>query len=215
MKLISYPGIFINRIIHLLKEPKRIKELEKTIIVIRREYERAVEMNMPHYRNIYNVGLYVLVLEHDITVLKHDALFAVWEWKKKYIARQFAVLLYEASHDLPTILGKNFRASLGTLPNTEDELNKLNSLTKSLSQFKKDNRAMLNELRNYAGAHRDNDAGKQLQVIEKVNLLQMMELAANFYETIRELIPMLSRLTVKLGDPNVLLKHVAANIKHA
>jgi hypothetical protein len=35
--------------------------------MIRREYERAVGMNMPHYRSIYNVGLYVLILEYDIS----------------------------------------------------------------------------------------------------------------------------------------------------
>ena len=115
MKLISYPVIFVNRIRHLIKEPKRIRQLEKTISVIRREYDRADKKGMPHYRNIYNVGLYVLVLEHDFAVLKHDALFSIWDWRKKYVARQLAVLLYEASNDLPNLLGKEFRGSLKTL----------------------------------------------------------------------------------------------------
>ena len=211
MKLISYPIIFFNRINHLIKEHKRIRELEKTIIVIRREYENAVKMNLPHYRNIYNVGLYVLVLEHDMTVLKHDALFSVWEWRKKYIARQFAVLLYEASNDLPALLGKNFRDSLKTLPLTDDELANFNTIAKYINQFKKNNRVTLNELRNFAGAHRDNDAGKQLDVIEKVNLLAMIELAGDLYESIRALISFLTRLTILLGDKNILLKHLAKN----
>lgn len=211
MRIISYPIVFINRVTHLIKESRRIKELEKTIIVIRREYDNAVQMNMTHYRNIYNVGLYVLVLEHDIAVLKHDALFAIWEWRKKYIARQFGVLLYEASHDLPNLLGRDFRAALNTLPNADEAITELKSISKGLSQFKNTNHVMLNKLRNYAGAHRDNDAGKQLQVIDEVNLLQMMELAGNFYESIRDLIPFLTRLTMILGDWKVLVKHVPAS----
>ncbi len=213
MRVIKYPVIIFNRITHLIKETRRIKELEKTILVIRREYDNAVQMKMEHYRNIYNVGLYVLVLEQDISVLKHDALFAIWDWRKKYIARQFGVLLYEASQDLPNLLGKEFRTALKTLPIADEALEELNTISKGLNRFKNTNHVMLNKLRNFAGAHRDNDAGKQLQVIDEVNLLQMMELAGNFYESIRDLIPFLTKLTMVLGDWRVLIKH-APSIKH-
>ena len=208
MKLISYPVIVVNRIIHLVKEPKRIRKLEKTIEVIRREHNKAHDRGMVHYRNVYNVGLYVLILEHDITVLKHDALFSIWEWRKKYVARQLSVLLYEASHDLPALLGKNFRGSLKTLPISEDDLSEFNSITKSLDKFKRNNHVLLNKLRNYAGAHRDNDAEKQLEVIDSISLLQIMELSGNFYEVLRVLLPFLIKLTYMLGNWKVIMKHM-------
>ena len=135
--------------------------------------------------------------------------------EKKYVARQLAVLLYEASNDLPNLLGKEFRGSLKTLLLSGEDLTEFNRITKNLNQFKKSNRLLLNELRNFVGAHRDNDAGKQLEIIEKIDLLQMMGLAGDLYAVMNVLIPFLTKLTLMLGDWQVLIKHMPMEAKDA
>lgn len=208
MNPFALPIIAWNRISHLIREKKRIAVLEGAIRSVRSGYDRAKKNDMPHFQRVYNAGLYVLVFEYDIAILKNDALFAIRAWKKNFVARQLAVILYEAAHDLPELLGKEFRVSLKTLPLTEADWETFNGIMKLVNKFKNKHRDLLNELRNFVGAHRDKDAGKQLEIIEKVDLLKMLELSGQFYEAVRELVPFLTKLTLSLADWRVILKHM-------
>ena len=197
-----------NRIRHLFLESKRINQLEETIGTIREQHKNAKDKGMEHYERIYNVSLYLLIFEYDIAILKNDALFSVRRWKKGFVARQMAILLYEASQDIPNLLGKDFRTSLIEIRVTEDELKEFNAITKALNKFKNEHKDILKKLRNFAGAHRDKDAAKQLEVIEEVDLLGVMELAGDFYKAIRNLIPFMIKIILKMGDWKVLIKHI-------
>lgn len=92
----ALPIIAWNRISHLIREKKLIAVLEGAIRIVRSRYDRAKKNGMPHFQRVYNAGLYVLVFEYDIAILKNDALFAIRAWKKNFVARQLAVILYEA-----------------------------------------------------------------------------------------------------------------------
>jgi hypothetical protein len=146
MNRIALPIVVWNRTRHLIAERKRIAVLEETIKSVRVGYEKAKTNEMPHFQRIYNAGLYVLVFEYDIAILKNDALFAIRSWKKNFVARQLAALLYEAAHDLPELLGKEFRKSLKTLPLSDVEWECFNRITKLINRFKNEHRDLLNEL---------------------------------------------------------------------
>lgn len=197
-----------NRARHIIRERKRLKVLDETISNVRKEYERAIANKMPHYERIYNVGLYVLLLEYDIAMLRNDALFAIGPWKKHFVARQLASLLYEASQDMPELLGKEFRASLKTLPLSDEEWENFRKITKRFNDFKLKNRIILNEIRNFVSAHRDKSAANQFKVLEKIDLLSLLKISGDFYVPMRELIPFMIKITLILGDWNVLLKHM-------
>lgn len=211
MNLFSVAVIFIGRVKHLLVEARRIPKLENTIAVLRAQHSNAIKEELLHYERIYNVNLYLLVLEYDVAILRNDALFSFRLWKKKFVARQLATLLYEASQDIPKLLGKNFRDSLASIDIDERELELFSKITKNLNKYKNDNRELLQKLRNFVGAHRDKDAAKQLEIIEEVELLNIMELTASFYENIRELSPFMIRVIVRLGDREILIRHVLAS----
>ncbi len=200
--------ISLNRLRHVIRERKRLKILDETIANVRKEYERAIANEMPHYERIYNVGLYVLLLEYDIAMLKNDALFAIRPWKKHFVARQLASLLYEASQDMPELLGKEFRVSLKTLPLSDEDWENFKKITKRFNEFKIQNRVILNEIRNFVSAHRDKSATNQFRVLEKIDLLSVLNISGDFYVPMRELIPFMIKITLILGDWNVLLKHM-------
>lgn len=206
MNLLSFFIVPYNRIKHLILESKRIKQLEKTIATIRAQNKNAKDKKMEHYRRIYNVSLYLLIFEYDIAILRNDALFSVRKWKKGFVARQMAILLYEASQDIPILLGKELRESLGEIGLTKDELTEFNTVTKALNIFKNEHQDILKKLRNFAGAHRDKDAAMQLEIIEEVDILDVMELAGNFYEVIRKLVPFMIKMIQKMGGWRVLIK---------
>ena len=208
MNLLSLIVIPYNRVKHLIAEFVRINQLEKTIESIRNQHKNAKDKGMEHYERIYNVSLYLLIFEYDIAILRNDALFSIRRWKKGFVARQMAILLYEASQDIPNLLGKEFRISLQEIGATDDELKEFNTVTKAINKFKNDHRDMLQKLRNFAGAHRDKEAALQLKIIEEVDLLSVMELAGDFYESIRDLIPFMINLIKKMGNWRVLIKHI-------
>lgn len=211
MNLFSLVVVPYNRIRHLVSEAKRIKQLERTIETIREQHRNAKEKGMEHYERVYNVSLYLLIFEYDIAILRNDALFSIRRWKKGFVARQMAILLYETSQGLPNLLGQEFRKSLAEIGVTDDELKEFNSTTKKLNQFKNEHRDILQKLRNFAGAHRDKDAAKQLKVIEEVELLGVMQLAGEFYDAMRDLTPFLINLILKMGHWRVLIKHIKIN----
>ncbi len=209
MNPIALPIIAWNRATHLIRERKRIAILEDTIRAIRSNHDAAKKYELPHFQRIYNVGLYVLLFEYDFAILKNDALFSIRRWKKNFVARQMAVLLFEAANDLPELLGKDFRKSLETLPLSELDWENLNRSTKQINKFRNEHREFLNELRNFVGAHRDNDAIKQLEIIEKADIFKLMDMAGHFYLGFGELLPVVARIISLLGDQRTILKHMA------
>ena len=66
------------------------------------------------------------------------------------------------------LLGKDYREMIKKLSDGETLLQMLNDITKGLSEFKKKNRLILHEIRNYCGAHRDKNGHKQLALINSV-----------------------------------------------
>ena len=196
-----------NRVGHLLSESTRIKELESAITTVREQHKKTTEYGMEHYTRIYNVGLYLLLFEYDIAILKNDALFSIRKWKKKFVARQMAIQLYEASHDIPNLLGKEFRNSLSKIQLSDSELIEFNSITKEFNNFKNSHREILNKLRNHVGAHRSKDAAKQLDILDEVSLIQLMEYTGEFYEPLGELISFMTKMFLKMADWRNLAHH--------
>ncbi len=208
MKPLSLVVVPYNRIKHLVRERKRLIQLESTIKTIRTQHASAGQRGLKKFQCIHNIGLYLLVFEYDMAILKNDALFSIRPWKKSFVARQIAVLLYEASQDIPHLLGKDFRASLEAIEIDKKEWAQFNALNKQFHAFGEKHRKTLKKLRNYVGAHRDNDAALQLSIIEDVDLLEVMELAGDLYEVIRKFMPFLVVIVNRMGDWQVALKNM-------
>lgn len=191
------------------QDRKRLPALEQTIQSIRQACARSDKLGVFHYRRIYNVCLYVLVLDRDMAVLRLDFVSAKDSWRRKFAARQIAVALYEACNDLPDLVGKDYRATLGTLPGADGLLAELNSVSKSINQFKAEKREALAQIRNYIGAHRDKDAVRQLEEIDRLDPLAIFETGADFYRGLKKLVGLQIRIMGIIGAPSVMLNHLA------
>lgn len=211
MNPLSLAIIIRNRIRHVLQERKRLKTLEETIANVRFAHEKAITLSMPIHERIHNVSLYVLNIEHDISILRNDALFAVRPWKKNFIARQIAALIYEASQDIPELLGKDFRATLDSLSLSDEDWKIFNQITKRFSDFKASHRIVLKEVRNFVSSHRDKSAINQFKVLDKIDLLEMLRVAGDFYIPVRELASFMIKITLLLGEKRFLLRALSSN----
>lgn len=198
------------------REKVRIPELQETIDVIKRTYKQARDAHLEHFARFYNVGLFILIMDYDMSVLSQYYVRAYpRDWERKFIARQMAVLLYEMSEDIPQILGKEFRVSLKTFPLWDEAEKEINQISKNLNQFKESHSKMLKELRNFVTAHRDRDAAKQIEIIDNLNSDSIYKLVGDFYDIVKPLVTFMTRIIRILGNPFVIVHNLSERDTHS
>lgn len=189
--------------------------LESILAQLKKRHHDAKAAELEHFERFYNVALFIVVLDYDVAVLTGYFASAYREWEKKFAARQLAILLHEASDDLPKLLDGEFRNSLKAIPLPDSDLNEVREVLRILHSFKKRNRAVLSELRHYVGAHRDHDAGKQLEIIEQINPMAIYQLAGDFYVGIHRLTPLLIKVTTMLSHPGIMITHCLKAVENS
>lgn len=176
------------------KERNRLISLERTQKTIITELEKAIQQKDRDKITVYNLALFTLNVEYDIYVLKMAYLMSLDDWDKKFMARQFSVLLYETAIDYPQLLGKEFRNFIRKYDDSGTLLSELNEISKLFSDFKKDHNSYLNNIRNYIGAHRDHNALEQSQLISTLDSYKILDFAAELTIPIAKLTPYLSKV---------------------
>ena len=96
---------------------RKLEVLLGAISEVEGYWKRAEGHDLARYKTIANAILFVLLIELDLSVLLFDQAAEFDESRKNVYSRQLALLLYEGYEDLPSVLGKEFRASVLSLPN--------------------------------------------------------------------------------------------------
>jgi hypothetical protein len=195
-------------------ERKRIPVLDSTIGTFREQQYKARERGLVHVERVYNVGLYVLLMDRDFSILKFDMVSTFDKWRLRFTARQIALLLYEACDDLSSMLGKEFRESLMLLETNSASFDDFNRVTQQLNRFKNSNHQFLyHDIRNLLVGHRSQDSLEFLRALEALDPMQIFRLGAEFFDIIHLLITFLIQATERIGNPKIALKHLLASPK--
>lgn len=207
----------MEALLQLLLIPKRWKFRRKRkgarrasdslITSLRSRCEEAKRAGSEAYFGIYNAGLFVVLLDRDIGTYNESILFSRSKWHRQFHARNLAVLLYEAADDLPQLLGKSYRGWLVDLELDQAWFDALGEITKKISLFKKDHSSFLNDVRNYVGAHRDQDALSQANMLDGLDPLVIYKLAGELWIPVRALAGYNIKLLEYMHNPAVMLKH--------
>jgi ElaB/YqjD/DUF883 family membrane-anchored ribosome-binding protein len=175
-------------------EIDRIKSIEEALETTTNEYEKASVNGEIDKMKIFNISLFTLTIEYDISALKFMILFQMDKWNKQLLCRQLVVVLYESTEDLLELLGKDLRLLINKLPESDMLSKELKKQTKELNKFKSNNMKFLQEVRNYCGAHRDKEAYKQLLIINSINTDDLLVLLADFMQPVSRLTPFYSKV---------------------
>lgn len=203
--ILALPG----RLRHRWKNRKRHAASASLKRTLKSNGEKALAIGLPSYAGVYNVALYVAIAEHDLCTYAEELVFARSEWHRKFHARGLAVVMFEVAEDLPELLGKQYRAWLRELDAPSTQIERLNAIGKSLSAFRKAHEPFLANVRNYVGAHRDHDAFVQLEVLEKLDVLEVFRLAPELSKPINALVSLHTDLLEFMGKPTVMLNQLA------
>src|SRR5205814_3605934 len=132
-----------NRFRTWRRERKRLLVLDRTIDIIRSEQSKAQAQELIHRSRVYNVALYVLLIDRDLSILKTLMVSSLDPWLLRFASRQIALTLYEACDDLTTLLGKDFRDSLSAIELKEIDIEDFNTICKRLNAFKNEHHQFL------------------------------------------------------------------------
>lgn len=191
------------------RDRQRLPHLTRLVSTVQRSHQEAKAHGLTHYERIYNVALFVLMLDQDLAVITRHFALGYRTWEKRFAARQLAIILHEVPTDLVQLLGGDFRKSLKTFPLWDGAIVELNNISKRLHKFMKDRGVLLEEIRHFVGAHRDHNAAKQLEIIEAIDPLTIYSMAAELYESLHPLVSFLIRLTDLMGAPRTIISHLA------
>jgi hypothetical protein len=128
------------------------------------------------HAKLWNIGIYINIAAHDLSVLVQQLHFERDEWTRKQIARHVLLTIYEVTEDMTQLLGKRIREPLQTLGLLSSFDADLRKARQPLDSFWKQHQAKLSETRCISAAHRDLDGLVLLETIETVNILEAAEL---------------------------------------
>ena len=181
-------------------------DLARSIVA---HYDDAERVGVKPYLAIYNATLFVVLLEQDLSGYAECVMFARNEWLRKFHSRNLAVLLFEASNDLPSVLGKDFRRALAEVAAPNGVIATVNSSVSAIAQFKRHHATFLEDIRTVVGAHRDHNARLQAHMLNKVEFVDILKLSAKLSKPIIDLTECLGHLLGHIHQARTMLKHVA------
>lgn len=162
-------------------------------------------MNARDTQTVFNVGLYLLLLDQDLADFSDDMVFAIGDRRRRFVVKHLAILLYEAAEDLPQLLGREFRNAVKGLGANADQPKELNEASSGLNRFWQDHREFLGEIRKALSAHREHDALLYAEKLKSLRPLDIMRLGAEFSGHLERLIAVLIDLaSLTQGVPAIL-----------
>ena len=166
---------------------KKFITLEKTLEVISARLREAKKQNLYNVELIWNAAGYINTCSFDLAVAGEALMFERDAWKRRYYSRMAAVNIYEASLDIPKIVGKEFRYEVCKLPRGSEFIEELGSTLKKFNKFRINNSAWLKDVRVCCAAHRDKDISEQLRVIFEISPTKVLKIMAEFDALLNEL----------------------------
>jgi hypothetical protein len=183
-----------------------LKTVQKTL-------QNAARLNAANTTVVFNVGLYVLLLDQDLAFFTDDLVYAIGDHRRAFIAKHEAVLLYEVSKNLPSLLGKNFRDAVKTLGATPDQLQRVNAVSSDLNGFWQREREFLGKIRNVLAAHRVQNALLYCASMEALKPLEVMARGVELSGFLDRLIKTLTEMALLTVGHSAILRDMLHSSK--
>ncbi len=157
-----------------------VQSINETIATVRREKARAKENGSAVLDELYDVSLYLLMLNLDHAVLHHDLIAERNGFRKSVYSKHLILLFSEFFEDFPMLLGGKVRVLVKALPRAADHAIALDEISLGLRAYRKKHEKDFHRIRNIVAAHRDLDGQLQLEALESIDHQAVEQLAFDF-----------------------------------
>lgn len=153
-----------------------ISALESSINSTRKIIVLAKMVDQQALLEIANFNLYLLLFFSDFQYVFTDLLLEKKDKKRNLLARQLSLAMFEFLNTIGTVK-KEVWNEINDSAFSKNIKNESKAIGKFISKLQKDHSAFLNEIRNAAAAHRNQDSLKQLEIIEQTDIDKILDLA--------------------------------------
>lgn len=195
-----------NRIRFRISSRAKNKARAKALVTVRQTLENASKWNARNITTVFNVSLYLLLLDQDLAYFTGDLVLAIGDRRRAFVAKHEALLLYEAAEDVPQLLGREFRAALDALNVPPEDLARINAVSSELNKFWQKHREFLGKIRKSLAAHRERDALLYAERLEELKPLEVMARAAELSGLLEQLVQSLTAVARLTSNQSVILR---------
>lgn len=192
-------------------ERKRRKALLSALHVTAVEAAKARRLGFRATETVLNLGLFFLIAERDIQAVKVDALTHPDQWRRSLSARVMLLTIHEL--DLDKVAGNTLRQVLEATDVPQDLRVQVAEAMRSIRKSQERARRRFAYLRNSTIAHRDPDAIRQYRDITEIEGLDVVQIAAEFYEGTHKFMEVLPALLGYLGTMPALIKQLVRKVE--
>ena len=191
-----------------LSERKRRAVLISALETCAREAAKAKRLNFHASATVLNLGLFFLIAERDVQAVKIDALTHPDAWQRSLCARVILLTIHEL--DMDKVAGNQLRQAMSDTNVPELLRKEVESSLRRVRKAQEKAQRQFSALRNSTIAHRDADAVYQHRAITKLDSLEVIRIAAEFYDGTHGFIAVLPDLLKHVGAIPGLLSQASA-----
>lgn len=170
----------------LWTERKDKKALEQTFETFK---YHMIKYEHGRFRSTYllfNIGFYLLIALRDIQAVKRDALTHPNEWTRKLHARFILLTVYE--WDADKVTGRSLKNALDTMMIADELKQEMVGVLRALRLVQRKVTKNYSFVRNATIGHRDPNALAQYRAIRDLDVDEVFEIGAEFFEAVRRFV---------------------------
>lgn len=187
----------------LITERPRAKAMEGAFKEVTKQTLMCEKEGYESTLVIFNIALYLLIAERDISTVKIDALTHPDPWKRNLCLRIILLTLHE--WDMDKVTGSRLKKAFGELKISELLQKETFEALRSVRKVQEKAKKAFGDLRNATIAHRDPNALLQSQAIQNIDTKEVLKIAMEFYEGAEKFISIVPKLIIEAGAINALL----------
>lgn len=191
-----------------LSERKRKSVLASTLATFAKEAAKAKRLNFQASAAVLNLGLFFLIAEKDIQAVKIDALTHSDAWQRSLCARVILLTIHEL--DIDKVAGNKLRQAMADAKVPDRMQKDVASSLRTVRKAQEKAQRKFAILRNSTIAHRDADAVLQHRAITELDSVEVIKIAAEFYEGTHAFMAVLPELLKLVGTIPGLLNQMSA-----
>ena len=191
-----------------LSERKRKSVLASTLATFAKEAAKAKRLNFQASAAVLNLGLFFLIAEKDIQAVKVDALTHSDAWQRSLCARVILLTIHEL--DIDKVAGNKLRLAMADAKVPDKMQKDVASSLRTVRKAQEKAQRKFAFLRNSTIAHRDADAVLQHRAITELDSVEVVKIAAEFYEGTHAFMGVLPELLKLVGTIPGLLNQMSA-----
>lgn len=185
-------------------ERKRQRVLEETFNIVKNQTIRFEDSGLEAFNTVFNIALFFLIAERDISAVKIDALTHPDIWKRNLCVRVILLTLHEL--DMDKVSGQRLKQALDDIHATDEIKKEVFEALRAIRKIQKKATKIYGHIRDSAIAHRDPDALVQYRTIRNIDTHDVFRLAMDFYAQSKAFVNVVPKLMILSSTPEAVIK---------